>query len=84
MVGTFFLSGERATSSAEAAYSRRKVDLIELALRQFLDRPEQQDDNHVFAHRCGGQAEVATWCNLSYVALWAKMTNLGFSAMAAI
>ena len=20
---------------------------------------------------------VATWCNLSYVALWAKMTNLG-------
>ena len=24
---------------------------------------------------------VATWCSLSYVALWAKMTNFGGSAM---
>jgi hypothetical protein len=30
---------------------RREIDLIDLPFCEFFDRPEQQDDNHVFAHR---------------------------------
>ena len=42
---------------ARGGIFRRKVDLIDFPFCQFLDRPEQQDDDDVFAHGGGRQAE---------------------------